>query len=191
MTSPSEAEGAADLQFVTSGPEATRAAGVRLAAAALPLPKGGLLVALHGELGAGKTVFVQGVAAGLGIPPAAGVVSPTFTIARSYPAPDAVGVTLHHVDAYRLGGAEDLESAGFEDMCGDGCLTCVEWAERVEDALPVDRVDIWIAMESTTATVPEGEVPRLPRRLRLRAGGPSARAWLARFEAARSLGEGA
>ena len=154
----------------TEDPAGTRAVGRALAVAATPLPPGGLVVALHGDLGAGKTVFVKGVAEGLGVSAEARVVSPTFTIARAYPASD--GVVLHHLDAYRLGSGEELEDIGFEDMCGPGCFTCVEWAERVTDALPEDRVDLWLETEDVERVIPPGALPETPRRIRLRAGGP-------------------
>lgn len=154
--------------------EGTHAVGCALARAALPLPADGLLVALYGDLGAGKTVFVKGVAIGLGIPPSVRVVSPTFTIARAYEVPVPAGWTLQHVDAYRLQGAEEIEAAGFEEMCGAGCLTCVEWAERVVEALPEDRIDVWITPIDTDVHVPSGGIPRMGRRIRLEGGGPIA-----------------
>ncbi len=165
----------------TRDADATRALGRALAEAALPLPGNGLVVALYGDLGAGKTVLVQGVAEGLCVSPEARVVSPTFTIARSYPARG--GVVLHHLDAYRLGGGQELEDVGFEDLCGPGCLTCVEWAERVADALPEDRIDLWLEMEVPERAVEPGALPEAPRRIRLRAGGPEAARVLGRFVA--------
>lgn len=156
----------------TANADATRALGRALAEAALPLPPSGLVVALHGDLGAGKTVFVKGVAEGLGVSGEGHVVSPTFTIARSYPARD--GTVLHHLDAYRLGSGEELDDIGFEDMCGSGCFTCVEWAERVTDALPEDRIDVWLELEAPEHTVLPGELPEAPRRVVLRARGPVA-----------------
>ena len=152
--------------------ERTRALGAALGAALRPPPPGGIVIGLHGDLGAGKTVFVQGLARGLGVPPEEAVVSPTFTVARDYRAPEVV---LHHVDAYRLRGADELEAAGFEEMWGDGRVTCVEWAERVEDSLPVDRLDVTLTPEGAAA----GE--DAPRCIVSRAGGPRARAVLARW----------
>lgn len=165
----------------TEDAAATYALGRALAEAATPLPAAGLVVALHGDLGAGKTVFVQGVAAGLGVGGDAHVVSPTFTIARAYPARG--GVVLHHLDAYRLGSGQELEDIGFEDLCGSGCLTCVEWAERVADALPEDRIDVWLEVVEVDRVIPPGALPQLPRRIRLRAGGPRAERVLARLGA--------
>jgi tRNA threonylcarbamoyladenosine biosynthesis protein TsaE len=158
----------------TEGPEDTIDLGRALGRAALPLPPGGLTVALHGDLGAGKTVFVKGAALGIGIPASTRIVSPTFTIARSYEAP-GTGISLHHVDAYRLGGEAEVEAAGFEEMRGDGVLTCVEWAERVAPALPADRLEVTLALDTAHApSVPPGAEPRAPRVVRLRATGPGA-----------------
>lgn len=126
------------------GEAAMRALGVRLGRAIARSPASdGAFLALHGELGSGKTVLVQGLARGLGLGEEVVVPSPTFTIARSYPVPPGPW-TLHHVDAYRLGGVDDLEAAGFEEMCGSGRATCVEWAERVEEAVPADHLSIEI-----------------------------------------------
>jgi tRNA threonylcarbamoyladenosine biosynthesis protein TsaE len=128
-------------------------------------------VALHGALGAGKTAFVQGVARGLGVPASAAVVSPTFTIAREYAVPGDPPVVLHHVDAYRLGGSRELEAAGYEEMWGGGRVTCVEWSERVEDAMPADRLEIDIEPGPGTED----------RTLRFRATGPESLRVLHRF----------
>ncbi len=169
--------------LVAQTPEATRALGRALGRVAPRVAAEGLVVSLEGELGAGKTVLVKGVAEGLGVPPEVPVVSPTFTIVRSYDAPGR-SYTLNHVDAYRLDGADDLENAGFEDCCGKGRLACVEWGGRVEDALPEDRIDVVIEVEAdTTCPTPEGgepgDVPPFPRRLAVRARGPRSREALA------------
>lgn len=171
-----------ELALESARPEETRALGRALGEVSLPLRPQGVLVSLHGDLGAGKTVFVKGVALGLGLPPDAPVVSPTFTIARSYALPRTPPAWLHHVDAYRLMNAEDLELAGFEDMCGVGAMTCVEWAERVEEALPEDRVEVWITM-TDDCPGPEaiGAEPILPRILRACARGTRSARLLARW----------
>ena len=77
----------------------------------------GSVVGLTGDLGAGKTCFIKGIAAGLNNTPESDVTSPTFTILQEYPGP----VPLYHFDAYRLSGSADLEAIGFEDyVSGDG-----------------------------------------------------------------------
>ncbi len=165
---------------VVGRPADMRALGVALGRAALGgVEARGIVVALEGDLGAGKTVFVQGVARGFGVPADEDVVSPTFTIARSYAAPGAPPRLLHHVDAYRLLGAEQLEHAGFEDMCGKGSLTCVEWAGRVEEGLPSDRIEIAIALLPGETPPRPGEAPEAPRRVVVAARGPRARAVVA------------
>ena len=97
------------------------------------LPSG--VLALSGELGAGKTVFVKGLARGLGI--GDDIASPTFVIEQVYEGP----ARLKHVDAYRLGSAEELGRAGVT-VEGDEGLVAVEWAEKVLAALPRERIDV-------------------------------------------------
>ncbi len=173
------------LSLRTATTEDTLALGRCVGAACLPLPDAGLVLCLSGDLGVGKTVFVRGLARGIGIPAETAIVSPTFTIARSYPVPGAQ-IELHHVDAYRLEGAEDLDAAGFEEMCGKGCLTCVEWGERVPAALPDDRLEVTLAMDDADGAPPPepGAIPECGRTVRLTARGPNARAVLRKLEAA-------
>jgi tRNA threonylcarbamoyladenosine biosynthesis protein TsaE len=98
----------------------------------------GDVVALTGELGAGKTAFVQGVARGLGI--RGRVASPSFTIVNEHDG----RVPLFHADFYRLVDARELDAIGFEDYFGRGGIVVVEWAERFLDALPKERLDVRI-----------------------------------------------
>ena len=102
----------------------------------------GLVLALVGSLGAGKTVFVKGFAAGLGIDPNR-VASPTFVLCHAYEAPK--GRTLAHVDLYRVNGVQELEEAGFIDLLEPGALLAVEWADRFPEALPRDRLEIGLS----------------------------------------------
>jgi len=95
--------------------------------------KAGDFVALQGELGAGKTVFVQGIAKGLGVPDAYAVVSPTFTLINEYPGEAA---PLYHLDVYRLSGSADLLDAGFDETVSRKGITVVEWAEKIADFIP-------------------------------------------------------
>lgn len=95
----------------------------------------GDVVALDGDLGAGKTCFVQGLAEGLGIE--GPVTSPTFILMREHPG----SPPLCHADAYRLGSALELEDLGLEDILAR-CVLAIEWAQRVEDALPEERVNV-------------------------------------------------
>jgi tRNA threonylcarbamoyladenosine biosynthesis protein TsaE len=93
---------------------------------------GGEVVALHGELGAGKTQFVRGLLRGLGGDPRA-VSSPTFVLLNVY---DSGRLTLYHLDAYRVHGAEDFEAIGFAELLEQGGVVALEWPERVEALLP-------------------------------------------------------
>ncbi len=99
------------------------------------LARAGDLIGLIGELGAGKTQLVRGIAVGLGIDPAA-VASPTFVLMHEYPNPTG-GPLLVHIDAYRLTGSDDLETIGWERDGGEfarDAVVVVEWADRLGDA---------------------------------------------------------
>lgn len=120
-------------RVVTTHSEEETAAAAATLAASLPA---GSLVLLFGDLGAGKTAFVRGMAAGLGLDPDQ-VSSPTFTIIQEYrPDPRTAGeasgapVTLYHVDLYRLEGAE-IEDLGLEELTAGGGIGAVEWAEKL------------------------------------------------------------
>jgi tRNA threonylcarbamoyladenosine biosynthesis protein TsaE len=84
----------------------------------------GVSIALVGDLGAGKTTFVQGLAKGLGICEKYYITSPTYTLINEYPART---LTLCHLDLYRLGSAEELEFIGFDDLVDDTHVIVVEW----------------------------------------------------------------
>ncbi|MEM1213747.1 MAG: tRNA (adenosine(37)-N6)-threonylcarbamoyltransferase complex ATPase subunit type 1 TsaE [Planctomycetota bacterium] len=116
---------------------ATRALGVAIGAAAVA----GDVIALDGELGVGKTAMTRGIAAGMGL--GEGVVSsPTFTIVQEYQA-EAGGLRLVHMDAYRLGGADELETIGWVEEGAElrrGAVVAVEWAEKIVAELPADRL---------------------------------------------------
>ncbi|MBP1758350.1 MAG: tRNA ((37)-N6)-threonylcarbamoyltransferase complex ATPase subunit type 1 TsaE [Firmicutes bacterium] len=92
--------------------------------------KPGTIVAFTGDLGAGKTAFVRGMASGLGIPQR--VTSPTFTIVNEY---EGGRLPLFHFDMYRLGSSEDLFDIGWEDFLSRGGICAVEWSETVADAM--------------------------------------------------------
>lgn len=114
--------------------EETRILAERLAAA---LPPGSVL-ALHGDLGAGKTTFVQGLARGLGIQES--ITSPTFAILALH---RGSGKTLVHVDAYRLdGGGRALEDLMIDDFLVPPWWVALEWPERVADWLPADALHL-------------------------------------------------
>jgi len=137
-----------ERSFRSRAPETTRQIAAGLARAWQDTAEGaGLVVALHGDLGAGKTVFVKGLAEGLGLPGDT-VASPTFVLAHSYPGLDAR--ILHHVDFYRIDEAAELEDMGFFDLMAPGALLAVEWGGRFEHALPLERIDVTLLRESET-----------------------------------------
>lgn len=99
----------------------------------------GDVIALAGDLGAGKTTFVQGLAAGLGI--AAPVTSPTFVLINRYRAAD--GRTLHHADCYRLQDAPlEMWDAGLGDLFAGDDIVAIEWADRIPGLLPPEHLEI-------------------------------------------------
>jgi tRNA threonylcarbamoyladenosine biosynthesis protein TsaE len=100
------------------------------------LLRGGDVVLLGGELGAGKTVFAKGIARALGI--AEPVVSPTFTIVREYEG----RLRLVHVDVYRIDRVQELHDLGFDDLLGDDSVAVVEWGDRVRAVLPPDCLEV-------------------------------------------------
>ncbi len=151
-------------------PEATQELGAALARA---IGSEGAVVLLTGPLGAGKTCFVKGIAAGLGLPPDR-VQSPTFVIAQELPLP--AGGTLVHVDCYRVSSEAELESAGLLDWLAPGALVVAEWAERVPDAWPTDHLAIAIARDGGARTISA------------RAHGPASEALLARWQASHPAG---
>lgn len=121
-------------------PEDTLAAGRRMAAALEP----GTVVCLSGELGAGKTVFAQGLARGLGIE--GPVCSPTFTLIQEY---REGRIPLYHFDVYRIDGPWDMDELGYEEyFYGDGvCL--VEWGNLIEELLPEGTVFVTIERDGS------------------------------------------
>ena len=124
--------------IITTNNEAeTEAAGKDIGSRLAP----GQVVALFGGLGAGKTAFVRGLAAGLGI--TARVSSPTFTIVNEYPG----RVPLFHFDMYRLSGEDELFDIGWDDYLYRGGICAVEWSEKVPGAFPPDAV--YVEIEKT------------------------------------------
>ena len=124
------------VEFLSRGPEQTRRLGVRIGT----LLKPGDVICLSGDLGAGKTTLVPGIAQGWGsLDP---VSSPTFVLVNSYRKPG--GQSLYHLDAYRLENALEAESLDLDVMIEHGPLV-VEWPERIDEALPADR--LWVDME--------------------------------------------
>jgi tRNA threonylcarbamoyladenosine biosynthesis protein TsaE len=157
------------LHWLSPSPEASHEAGRRLAEA---IGADGLVIALAGPLGAGKTAFVKGLAAGLGLDPAK-VASPTFVIACEYAT--RRGPRLVHVDCLRVESEAELEAAGWLDWLVPGVVLAVEWAERFPQALPADRLELALAREP-------GPQAATRRALNAVAFGPVARAALLRWQ---------
>ena len=91
-----------------------------------------LIIGLSGDLGSGKTVFVQGLAEGLEVPGQYYITSPTFTLINEYPG----RFPLFHIDLYRLDGISDLEDIGLDELLYDQAVIAIEWAEKMSPDLP-------------------------------------------------------
>jgi tRNA threonylcarbamoyladenosine biosynthesis protein TsaE len=124
------------VRLRTATADDTRALGARVAG----LLRAGDLLVLSGDLGAGKTTFTQGLGAALGV--RGEVTSPTFVISRVHPSLVG-GPALVHVDAYRLGGAAELDDLDL-DASLDDAVTVVEWGSGVAEGLAEDRLEIEI-----------------------------------------------
>jgi len=146
LTMPDETLPVAERRLLVPDEAATRRLAARLTEV-LPRP---CLVALAGDLGAGKTTFVKGVAAALEIDPAE-VLSPTFGLIHEHAAAVAGGPRLVHADMYRLADPGELVETGWEEASGGDAWVFVEWPERIAAALPAERVEIEITIESPSA----------------------------------------
>ncbi|HIZ20068.1 MAG TPA: tRNA (adenosine(37)-N6)-threonylcarbamoyltransferase complex ATPase subunit type 1 TsaE [Firmicutes bacterium] len=120
---------------ITNSPEETQELGASFA----PLVASGGVIALFGGMGMGKTAFVRGLAAGLGLD--AEVASPTFALVNDY----GGRPPLVHFDMYRVTGWEDLYSTGFFDYLDAGAILAIEWSENIEAALPADAIRVYFS----------------------------------------------
>jgi tRNA threonylcarbamoyladenosine biosynthesis protein TsaE len=127
---------AAESVFTSRSERTTRLIARRLAEAF----RGDEIVFLIGELGAGKTVFAKGVAAGLGLKNTRRVCSPTFTLINVYQA----RVPIWHLDLYRLGNRAEIRDLGFEDAIGEAVIL-IEWGERID--FPLDGIRVYIDVQ--------------------------------------------
>ena len=125
-------------QLTSRSPEETIALGRDLAGSLSP-PK---LVVLHGDLGAGKTTLVKGIAEGFDAASQDDVTSPTFTLIHEYRGPAA---TLYHIDLYRIDTQRELETLGLEDLMTDDSVLLIEWGEKF--ARFEDESDLKIVIE--------------------------------------------
>src|SRR5215475_8504145 len=112
-------------EFTTKSPNETIALGRELASTLSP-PK---LVVLRGDLGAGKTTLVKGIAEGFSAASQDDVTSPTFTLIHEYRGPRA---TLYHIDLYRVDTQRELETLGLDDLMNDSSVLLIEWGEKFE-----------------------------------------------------------
>jgi tRNA threonylcarbamoyladenosine biosynthesis protein TsaE len=145
---------AAVLNVVT--PDDMRALGRALGSALRAAGPGALVIAIEGDLGTGKTTFVGGVLAGVGLTGATR--SPTYTLIEPY---EAAGQQLYHIDLYRLANAREVEALGIRDLLTSSSVLLIEWPSRGAGMLPPADLDLFIEY------VPGSEQGRV---LTLRAG---------------------
>ncbi len=126
-------------EFITRSPEETEALGEKIAEKL----GGGEVLALFGEMGAGKTALTRGIARGLGV--TVGVSSPTFALVHEYRG----RLPVYHFDMYRIEGWDDLYSTGFFDYLDSGGVLIIEWSENIENALPENAVRIHLRQGET------------------------------------------
>ena len=122
------------FSITTSSPEETFSAGERLAS----FLKKGSVVALRGNLGAGKTCFTKGIAFALGIKE--DITSPTYTIINEYEGE----IPFYHIDAYRLSGDEDFNNIGAEELIYGNGISVIEWSENIPSSIPEDAIIVEI-----------------------------------------------
>lgn len=122
---------------ISASPEETQEMG-RILGRSLKL---NAIVALFGDLGAGKTTFIKGVVEGIGGYSADEVCSPTFTYLNIYPA----GLAVYHFDLYRLRNKEDFSSLGFEEHFNAGGICLIEWSEKIAEILPQRTLQVHLS----------------------------------------------
>jgi tRNA threonylcarbamoyladenosine biosynthesis protein TsaE len=139
-----------NLTIITNGPEETKKIGEEVGKLSRP----GDLLAFHGELGAGKTCFIQGISQQLEVKDY--VTSPSFTIINEYQGK----IPIYHFDLFRLNNVEEILELGYEEyFYGEG-LTVIEWAEKIEQLLPKEHLRIEIKFKDhfkrTISFIPQG-----------------------------------
>lgn len=122
--------------YITDNSEDTQQVAIKIAKNL----KGGDVVALFGDLGAGKTTFVQGLAKGLEVDQR--IISPTFIILRTYPLKN---YNFYHVDLYRIESDKDIDGIGLKEILKDKKdIVAVEWAEKIQNILPEKRINVFL-----------------------------------------------
>jgi tRNA threonylcarbamoyladenosine biosynthesis protein TsaE len=124
------------VKLLSRTPTETETVGFRIGR----LLRAGMIVKLYGELGAGKTTMVKGIARAFGIEKD-DVISPSFTIITEYKS----SPRFYHLDLYRIAGSRDMESTGIWDCMGEDSIAVIEWPEHAEDELPNDAVSVRIS----------------------------------------------
>lgn len=132
------------MEYFTEKPEETKEVGRDLALDLKP-EKRALVFGLKGDLGAGKTTFLQGFAKGLGV--RSRITSPTYVIMNRFPLKKSKFVNFYHIDCYRLEDVGEMKVLGFEEIVKDKRnIVCVEWPERIKRILPKETVMIEFAV---------------------------------------------
>ncbi len=124
----------------TASPEETKNLGKKIGMAM----RSGMVIALIGDLGAGKTLLVQGLASGLDVPSEHYVASPSYTLINEYPG----RFRLFHIDLYRLNSRNDLEDIGLYEILSGPGVVAIEWAERLKEDMPVEHLSVNIEVIS-------------------------------------------
>jgi len=151
-----------EIHITSNSPAETHALGERLGNAA----RAGDVIALIGDLGSGKTVLSKGLAAGIGCDPNH-VLSPTFVLMRQHEG----RLPLYHFDAYRLSGPDEMLAIGAEETFFGNGICAIEWADRVMETLPADRLEIHMSVAGEDS-----------RKVRLVATGAAGRELVARAD---------
>lgn len=124
------------IDLTSDSPQETQELGASLGR----LLQGGELICLEGELGSGKTTFIQGIGRGLGVK--GPITSPTFTLVNEY---WGEGIVFYHVDLYRVESLREIIASGLDDLFFDYGICAIEWAEKAREIVPGDR--LWILFE--------------------------------------------
>jgi len=133
------------MKYQTASARQTTALGKKIAKTF----KGGEVIALYGELGAGKTTLVMGIAEGLGVKKT--ITSPTFLLMRVYPARHEKIKTLVHLDCYRIKNAAEISALGLEEYLGrDDAAVVIEWPEKIKKLLPRQMMSITLQSKQAT-----------------------------------------
>lgn len=132
-----------ELDIISNSPEQTRRMGMRLG----KLLQAGDVICLSGDMGAGKTVFASGIGQGWGS--RYRVTSPTYNLVHQHTRPND-NTILYHLDCYRMQSLDEIDSIGFDDIIDSNGIVLIEWAERIEDALPVNH--LWIDLRVVEET---------------------------------------